>query len=44
MLTIQEKVIFLRDIPTFDSLTPEQIENLAALCETQTFTTSNYIF
>ena len=44
MLTIQEKVRFLRDIPTFDSLNPEQIEDLAALCETHTFTTSSYIF
>jgi CRP-like cAMP-binding protein len=44
MLSIQEKVRFLRDIPTFDSLTAEQIEDLAALCETHTFNTSSYIF
>ena len=44
MLTIQEKVRFLRDIPTFDALTSKQIESLAALCETHTFTASSYIF
>jgi CRP-like cAMP-binding protein len=44
MLTTQDKVRFLRDIPTFDPLTSEQVEDLAALCETRMFATSNYIF
>jgi CRP/FNR family transcriptional regulator len=44
MLTVQEKVRFLRDIPTFDSLSAEQIEDLAEFCDTQTFVTSSYIF
>ena len=44
MLTTQEKIHFLKDIPTFGSLSPEQIEKLADLCETQTFSSSCHIF
>jgi len=44
MLTTQEKVLFLRDIHTFDALTSEQIEVLADLSETQVFPSGGLIF
>jgi len=44
MLTTQEKVLFLRDIHTFEALTSEQIEVLADLSETRAFPSGSQIF
>ena len=44
MLNTHEKVVFLRDIPTFELISPTQIEIFADLCETPFFSAGNYIF
>lgn len=44
MLTTQEKIHFLKDIPTFGSLAPEQLEKLAELCITQPYPSGRNIF
>jgi CRP-like cAMP-binding protein len=39
-----EKIVFLRDIPTFELISPTQIEILAELCEAQFFPSGSDIF
>ena len=44
MLSIAERIQFLREIESFKSLTAEQIETLADFCEAKTFASGSHIF
>ena len=44
MLSVEEKIQFLREIPSFKSLSAEQVETLASFCEAITFEAGYTIF
>lgn len=44
MLTVEEKIHFLREVPSFKSLSTEQIETLADICKARTFEAGTQIF
>jgi CRP/FNR family transcriptional regulator len=44
MLSVEEKIHFLREVPSFKSLSAEQIETLAGFCKAITFEAGNTIF
>jgi CRP-like cAMP-binding protein len=44
MPLIEQRIQFLREIPSFKSLTDEQFEKLAGFCETKTFAAGTPIF
>jgi CRP-like cAMP-binding protein len=44
MLSIAERIHFLQEIPSFKSLTTEQLETLADFCEAKTFAAGTPIF
>ena len=44
MLSVEEKIQFLREVPSFKSLSAEQIETLADFCKAVTFEAGSTIF
>jgi CRP/FNR family transcriptional regulator len=44
MLSVEEKIQFLREVPSFKSLSAEQIETLADFCEAAKFEAGSTVF
>lgn len=44
MLSVEEKIQFLREVPSFKSLSEQQVETLAGICKSTNFATGDYIF